>query len=272
MRLIVCTDPEAIVALVEPLLAAEPVRNTVFSSVIDGLRGPDADGWCAHPAGDPSVLAVRSQRHTPVAVTTGWDDVRPLADAVAALSSLAALAGPVDAVRELTAALGERGVEPTSRMAERLFRLDELTEPREVAGAARLAAAAELTQLKQWYEAFMLDVFGRMPDGFDGHRQVEQSAARSLVWLWSDPAGVPRSMAFRHSAAFGVARIGPVYTAMDARGHGYGSAVTAAVTRNVLDEGAVPVLYTDLANPTSNKIYQRLGYYRVEDRAHVGFN
>jgi predicted GNAT family acetyltransferase len=48
--------------------------------------------------------------------------------------------------------------------------------------------------------------------------------------------------------------------------------VTAAATRDVLNEAAVPVLYTDVANPTSNKIYQRLGYYPVEDRAHVAFS
>jgi predicted GNAT family acetyltransferase len=79
-------------------------------------------------------------------------------------------------------------------------------------------------------------------------------------------------MAARHPVTFGVARIGPVYTPPALRGRGYGSAATAAATRDVLEEAAVPVLYTDLANPTSNKIYQQLGYYPVEDRAHVRFS
>jgi predicted GNAT family acetyltransferase len=47
--------------------------------------------------------------------------------------------------------------------------------------------------------------------------------------------------------------------------------VTAAATRDVLDRGAIPVLFTDLANPTSNKIYQQLGYYAVEDRVQITF-
>jgi predicted GNAT family acetyltransferase len=68
-----------------------------------------------------------------------------------------------------------------------------------------------------------------------------------------------------------VARIGPVYTPPEYRGHGYGSAVTAAATAAVLAAGAVPVLYTDLANPTSNKIYQAIGYRAVADRAAVWF-
>jgi predicted GNAT family acetyltransferase len=64
----------------------------------------------------------------------------------------------------------------------------------------------------------------------------------------------------------GSARVGPVYTPPEHRGRGYGSAVTAAATRSILAEGAVPVLFTDLANPTSNKIYRALGYRPVEER------
>ena len=79
-------------------------------------------------------------------------------------------------------------------------------------------------------------------------------------------------MAARHPVTFGVARIGPVYTPPALRGRGYGSGATAAATRDVLDEDGVPVLYTDLANPTSNKIYQQLGYCPVEDRAQLAFS
>jgi predicted GNAT family acetyltransferase len=49
--------------------------------------------------------------------------------------------------------------------------------------------------------------------------------------------------------------------------------VTAAVTRAALDAGAEHVvLFTDLANPTSNGVYQRLGYRPVSDRLMVGFS
>jgi predicted GNAT family acetyltransferase len=70
----------------------------------------------------------------------------------------------------------------------------------------------------------------------------------------------------------GVARIGPVYTPPRFRGHGYGSAVTAATTRDVLAEGAVACLFTDLGNPTSNKIYQALGYVPVLDRTLISYD
>jgi RimJ/RimL family protein N-acetyltransferase len=271
MTLEVTDDAAAIIALVEPLLAADPVRNTVFSSVAAGLRNDDADGWCAHPAGDPSVLAVRSQLYTPVVVTAGWDDLAALADAVAALP-VASVGGPVPVVEALVTALGRHGLVATSRMAERLFRLDELTEPAGVGGTARIATLEDRGLLASWYEPFELEVFGAVRPGADAEAFVERVMQRSRFWLWTDADGTACAMAARHPVAFGVARIGPVYTPRELRGRGYGSAVTAAATRDVLNEAAVPVLYTDVANPTSNKIYQRLGYYPVEDRAHVAFS
>ncbi|MGH3507437.1 MAG: GNAT family N-acetyltransferase, partial [Nocardioidaceae bacterium] len=63
----------------------------------------------------------------------------------------------------------------------------------------------------------------------------------------------------------GVARIGPVYTPPAYRGRGYASNLTAHVTGQVLSSGLVPTLFTDLANPTSNKIYQAIGYRGVAD-------
>jgi predicted GNAT family acetyltransferase len=65
--------------------------------------------------------------------------------------------------------------------------------------------------------------------------------------------------------------VGPVYTPSHWRGKGYGSAGTAAATRDVLDDGSVPVLFTDLTNQTSNDIYQRLGYDPVEDSLEIEF-
>jgi predicted GNAT family acetyltransferase len=67
-------------------------------------------------------------------------------------------------------------------------------------------------------------------------------------------------------------RVGPVYTPPDVRGHGYASAATVAVSQAALEAGLREVvLYTDLANPTSNALYQRLGYHPVEDRVMLSF-
>jgi predicted GNAT family acetyltransferase len=67
-------------------------------------------------------------------------------------------------------------------------------------------------------------------------------------------------------------RIGPVYTPPEFRGAGYASAVTAELSLRALEAGAAEVLlYTDLDNPVSNSIYQRIGYRAVEDRVVLAF-
>ncbi len=60
--------------------------------------------------------------------------------------------------------------------------------------------------------------------------------------------------------SYGVARVGPVYTPKSHRGRGYASAAVAEVSQRILDEGGRACLFTDQANPTSNKIYEALGY------------
>jgi predicted GNAT family acetyltransferase len=88
-----------------------------------------------------------------------------------------------------------------------------------------------------------------------------------LLWIWQDAAGEPVSMAYRSRPAGGVVRVSGVYTPPEQRGRGYASACTAAVSQHALNHGAtVCMLYADLANPTSNKIYQAIGYRPVEDQ------
>lgn len=270
MRIVTTTDGEQIAALLEPLLGADPVRNTVLGSVVAGLRREDAAGWCARPADSTAVLAVRSQPHTPVTVTAGWPALEPLADEIARLPQLYALGGPVDAVTDLAAALEARGRPPGRRIEERLFRLDELTAPAGVPGSARLGTAADVDLLAGWFTAFAREAFGVLPPGF-GAAQLARSVQSLRPWIWTDESGAPCSMAVGRAPTYGVARLGPVYTPPEHRGAGFGSAVTAAATADVLAAGAVPVLYTDLANPTSNRIYRRLGYRAVEDRLHVQY-
>ena len=74
------------------------------------------------------------------------------------------------------------------------------------------------------------------------------------------------SMVSTNPAVAGVVRIGPVYTPPEARRRGYASSAVAAVSRDALGTGAhTCMLYTDLSNPTSNKIYADVGYRRIAE-------
>jgi predicted GNAT family acetyltransferase len=84
-------------------------------------------------------------------------------------------------------------------------------------------------------------------------------------FLWFD-GDQPVSMVGYVSPTLNGMRIGPVYTPPALRGRGYGSACTAGVSQWLLDQGRrFLVLYTDLSNPTSNHIYQNIGYGPVRD-------
>ena len=139
--------------------------------------------------------------------------------------------------------------------------------------SARVATAADRELALRWWIAFGDEVLHEGGPGRDraeatlDHRLSSPSAG---ILLWEN-AGEPVSIAGWGGPTPNGIRIGPVYTPAECRGRGYGSAVTAAVTQDILDDGAIPVLFTDLANPTSNKIYQLLGYYPVADRMQVTF-
>jgi hypothetical protein len=259
------TDTGAIIDRIGPVLLADPVRNTVFASIRSYLRTAGDGGWSAY---NGAALATRCSKDHPIALTEGWTDVDELADAVAALPTIAGLGGPVPTVEALVERLGR---EPAHRIAERLYRLDRLAQPMGVLGRARLATEADVEVVTGWVEPYTFETFGSLPPAFEPRRLASVAIGYSRTWLWLDHAGTPVSMAIRRPPAAGVSRIGPVYTPPEQRGHGYGSAVTARAAFDILDHAAVPVLYTDVGNPTSNKIYRAIGFRPVAVRASVSY-
>jgi predicted GNAT family acetyltransferase len=102
-------------------------------------------------------------------------------------------------------------------------------------------------------------------------RVVDDRIGYGGLTLWRVD-GEPVSMAGATRPIDGTVRVAPVYTPAHLRGRGYAGAATAAVSRQALDAGASEVLlFTDLANPTSNALYQRIGFRGVEDRLVVHF-
>jgi hypothetical protein len=66
-----------------------------------------------------------------------------------------------------------------------------------------------------------------------------------------------------------VARVGPIYTPIDLRKKGYASSLTSHITAKIHALGAVAMLYTQADNPTSNKIYQEIGYMLVDENRRI---
>ena len=131
-------------------------------------------------------------------------------------------------------------------------------------GAARVAGQADRDLLIDWHLAFGRETHGVVLE--DAERAVTDRLSHHGLMLW-EADGAPVAMAGLTRDVAGVVRVGVVYTPPGHRRRGYGGAVTAAVSQAALDAGAAEVvLFTDLANPTSNALYRRLGYQPVEDR------
>ena len=132
-------------------------------------------------------------------------------------------------------------------------------------------STAERPLIIEWLLAF-----GREALGGDDATRVAASADDWLagkgrtLWLWDD--GGPVSLTGVGGDTPHGTRIGPVYTPPEVRKRGYASALVAAVSQAQLDAGLrFCFLYTDQANPTSNKIYQAIGYRPVTDALRIDF-
>lgn len=186
------------------------------------------------------------------------------ADVEEAFGTLPGVIGPEGSAAAFARTWSEStGSRAEPRVHERLFRLERLIPPgRPASGEHRKAGPGDRERVVEWVRAFVEETHIGGPDpAGTAVRLVE----RGEVLLWDD-RGAPRSMAAVGARSPHVARIGFVYTPPAERGSGYASACVAALTRDLLDDGCESVvLFTDLANPTSNAIYARLGYRPVED-------
>ena len=148
-----------------------------------------------------------------------------------------------------------------------MYAAEQVNHPVAVPGRLRVAEEADVELVQQWADAFQVEI------GPDHVPRVDERprVLRGLCFLWEDRAR-PVSMAAVSPAYGGVVRVSLVYTPPEHRGHGYAAACVSAVTAWQLSRGIRCMLYTDLANPTSNGIYQRVGYRRVCEAVDLRFS
>jgi GNAT superfamily N-acetyltransferase len=255
-------------------LRAEPVLHNLPLTVLDSLRksgparygdDPPVYGW-HEPADGQIDGAFLQTRPFPVLVA-----MLPAGSAADLITRLSSVAGPPAAVNlpgadeaDFGAAWARAvGGSATAVQRSRLYRLDRLVPPDPVpAGAARVAGASDRELLIEWHVAFGQEA----GVGDNAYRTVDDRLSHAGLTLW-EADGLPVAMAGNTREVAGVVRIAGVYTLPAHRQRGYGGAVTAVASQAALEAGAAAVaLFTDLTNPTSNALYQRLGYRPVADR------
>ncbi|MFF2729161.1 GNAT family N-acetyltransferase [Streptomyces sp. NPDC058008] len=246
-------------------LAARPAGNTLLLTVTATLResGPRAYGT------EPPVLGWWRGADGEVAGALVWTPPflpvlgRAAPEAVGALADALALPG-INADRDAAAVLAARW--PRHRVEEehRLYRLGTPVPPSPApAGAARPATTADRALLVGWMRAFGEET-GQPGDRAE--RIVDERTEHGGLTLW-EAGGEPVSMAGVSRRIADTVRVSTVFTPPEHRGRGYAAAVTAEAGRVAREQGAREVLlFTDLANPTSNGVYPRIGYEPVSDR------
>lgn len=216
----------------------------------------------------PVLAAVRAGFHLVLSECDEPDAAASMAAAVHdALGTLSGVNGPLMIARAFADAwTALTGVEARHFMSQRIYVADRTESPDGVPGAMRTVKGADRELLIDWVSAFHAEAKPgpamQSPADMVDRRLTEDPDG---LMLWEHD-GRPVSMAGLTGPTPNGIRVGLVYTPPEHRNRGFASALVAALTRRELERGRrFCFLYTDLANPTSNKIYQRIGYRPVTD-------
>jgi predicted GNAT family acetyltransferase len=277
-------DAAAFLAEAEPLLLADEARHNLILGIAGTIRDspehyPSRSLWLVRDEGEVVAAALRTPPYNLILAAPRSDD----ALAVLARGIAADLPGVVGAEPEAVGFADlwskQTGLRARTNMRQGIYALEEVQPPSAVPGSARVATADDRELALRWWIAFGEEVLHEGGPGRDraeatlDHRLSSPSAG---ILLWED-GGTPVSLAAWGGPTPNGIRIGPVYTPPELRGRGYATALSAELSQRLLDgrlfEGGrrFCFLYTDLANPTSNAIYERIGYRRVAESAEIVF-
>ncbi len=276
MRCRTDTDLIAYAHRVVPWLTREPVANNLICTLLEartaGHAPVEPDGlWLSVEDGVGNLLGAAVCTPPRALLLGSMPDEAAHALGVycaGAAAGVPGVNGPVTAASAFCDAFAEgTGASAEPVMSMRMFRLAEVIKPGGVVGHARIASGTDRDVLVAWSAAFSAEATPDHPRD-DPAVAIDARLAHGLeheLWVW-EVDGIPVSTARFSTPVAGVSRISGVYTPPAVRGNGYASACVATATQYALDHGAdLCMLYTNLANPTSNKIYQAIGYEPAVD-------
>lgn len=257
------------------LLAEEAVNNLILGVTGTAVDDPSAfesfEAWVVFEAGKPVAAAARTPPYNLIlAVARSAAAVHRLADETVELPGVVGVAPWVHHFVDAWP------IEARLSMAQGVFQLDSVVPPSPVDGVSRPARSEEVEQLADLRLAFEQEAIGRVDDPSMARRSTEwrvrEQSPRFGLWV-HEVDGRLVSISGHSGATPSGIRIGPVYTPPEHRGRGYASSLVASESQWLLDQGhKYCFLYTDLANPTSNSIYQRIGYRQIAESAEYSFS
>lgn len=269
MRIERHTDVRTFFDRVEPFLTRNEAENNLQLGFREPLErdpfiwGPEAPVLLAVVDGD-EVVAVATRTPPYPLVLSFVHDLRAVGVLADELRG-EALPGLTAPVRAGEAFLERWPAAATLEVAQRAYQATEVIPPPPPGGAARTFTPEDSGLVAAWIDAFSAEAVPGQVGGSGETWLARREGLPGGLLLWED-GGQPVSFLAYGSPTPNGMRIGPVYTPPERRGRGYASALTAAATEHILASGKrFCFLFTDLANPTSNSIYQQVGYRPVTD-------
>jgi uncharacterized protein len=270
-------DPQRFLAEAGPLLLADEARHNLILGLAGLLKAmpdiyPDRSQWLVYD-GTVVAAALRTPPYNLV-LARPLDDaaLHELADAIDELPGVVGAVPEVDVFAERWCA--RHGCRARLVFGQGVFALREVAALPRASGSPREATLDDYDLILEWFLAFGREALHEGEPGTEQHelqiRQRLDSDDGGIV-LWEDEGQVASLCGYGSPTATGI-RIGPVYTPPELRGRGYATTLTADVSAAQLARGRrFCFLYTDLANPTSNAIYERIGYVRVCESKQLAF-
>jgi predicted GNAT family acetyltransferase len=271
MRTVVTRDVDEFAAHAERFVAQRLERNVLATLLMRFKEDPFARGRAifGYALDEHGAIAAAALRMPPWPLLAAEFADRALADSLAALwlaedPAVDAVTAEPNTARALSHAIASAaGGSARLRVSEAMHVLDEIAElPYRAEGHFRAARRSDRPLLIEWEQAFARET-GFSDDAVAEHT-VDRRLAGGRQFVWDDSG--PVATAGVNPVVAGTARVGPVYTPTERRRHGYATSLVSALSAHALAMGAARcMLFTDLANPTSNKIYALIGYRRCGD-------
>lgn len=248
---------------VEPFLRQDVMQNVLCLRLITGIETGKYDEFYLFKVMDGDVV-VAVAMHTPphnLAVSVGSDAAfEALANHIQTTNhAIPGVNGLAASTSAFVRAFNDNALVLHPKLGLQYYVLDHLEPLRSVVGAARRATMGDLDLIADWAADFAVEAGLHVHEQQRNPERIARKIADQEIFVWEDG---------RHPVAYvghnliipGLMNVGPVYTPPPHRKRGFGSACTAAVCASILDGGARAVLCADTANPTSNKIYQEIGF------------
>jgi len=275
-------DPALFRRTADPLLLPHEARNNLILGITGTLVTrpevyPEFHLWLVEESEMPVAAAAMTPPHNLILSDPATEEaLEPLAEVVAESGvDVPGTVGNEPWVGRFVASwLLRVGQAATKTMSHGVYSIDRVLDVPEVPGGSRPADAEDLDLLIDWVSAFRNEADPHSPTDripVAVRSRLQSSGSQTGFWMW-EIDGVPVSLSGHGGQTPNGIRIGPVYTPERYRRQGYATALVAAQSAWLLDHGhRFCFLYTDLANPTANSIYTKIGYRRVAEASRYTF-